>query len=136
MTEHDLRTTPKILIADDDRDSADVACLLLSTIGYRVARAYDGYTALALLKVTQPEVAILNYMMPGMTGLDVLREIRACGVKTKVILTSGCGPDAFAELTVRARRVGATKVMALPFLTHELITTIARCVPAKKPLRD
>jgi DNA-binding response OmpR family regulator len=135
VTEHDLRRTPKILVADGDRDAADVACLLLSTIGYRVARAYDGWTASALLKVTDPEVAVVNAALPGLGALDLLGEIREGGLRTKVVVASGAALDAFAELSVRARRAGAVKTIPLPFLTHELITTIARCVPAKKPLR-
>jgi CheY-like chemotaxis protein len=96
---------PLVLVADDMRDTADVYCLLLSSAGYRVSRAYDGLTALSLAKVTKPDAAVLNYRMPGLSGLQVLAELREAGVQTKVILTSGTCD--FNELAFRSSsRVG------------------------------
>src|ERR1700730_18318578 len=105
MDKRDFETTPRILVADDSRDVADIYCFLLRAVGYRVQRAYDGLTALSLAKVTKPDAAILNFSMPGMTGLQVLRELREAGVTTKVIITSGTA--AFNELAFRSIEEGA-----------------------------
>ena len=115
---------PRILVADDDRDVADVYCFLLHAAGYRVQRAYDGLTALSLAKVTRPHAAILNFSMPGLTGLQVLRELRESGVETKVIITSGTA--AFNELAFRAIEEGAHACLQQPCPPDRLLGMLAR----------
>ena len=124
MSDHNFKTPPRILVADDARDLADVYCLLLSTVGYRVQRAYDGLTALSLAKVTKPDAALLNFSMPGLTGLQVLRELRETGSRTKVIITSGT--STFDELVLRAVAEGAQACIQQPYPTDRLLGMIAR----------
>lgn len=113
MRKHNIRVTPPlILVADDERDMTDVCCLILTAAGYRVQRAYDGLTAAALAKAGKPDVAIINYQMPGMNGLGVLRELRAEGLQTQVIITSGT--DDFTGLTEKAIAAGAQAVVRQP----------------------
>jgi DNA-binding response OmpR family regulator len=121
---------PSILVADDDRDVADVYCFLLTAAGYRVSRAYDGLTALSLAKVTKPDAAILNFSMPGLTGLQVLRELRGAGVKTKVIITSGT--SAFNELAFRSIEEGAQACVQQPCPPERLLATVARSLGKKE----
>ncbi|MDB5296638.1 MAG: hypothetical protein JWO31_2621 [Phycisphaerales bacterium] len=68
-----------ILIVDDHPDSCDVLRRLLVLSGHRdVACVYSGEDALDYVRSShKPTVMVLDYMMPGMTGLDVLRELRA-----------------------------------------------------------
>lgn len=106
MRKHDFSVKPRILVADETRDLADVYGFLFTAAGYRVTRAYDGLTAAALAKVLKPEIAILNQDLPGLTGLTILRELRAAGAGTKVILTST--RDDFASLASRARSEGSS----------------------------
>jgi CheY-like chemotaxis protein len=115
---------PLVLVADDMRDTADVYCLLLSSAGYRVSRAYDGLTALSLAKVTKPDAAVLNYRMPGLSGLQVLAELREAGVQTKVILTSGTCD--FNELAFRAVEAGADGCVRQPCPADRLLGLVAR----------
>lgn len=124
MPKPNFETPARILVADDARDVADVYCFLLTAVGYRVSRAYDGLTALSLAKVTKPDVAILNFGMPGLTGLQVLRELRETGVKTKVIITSGT--SAFNELAFKAVELGAEACVQQPCPTDRLLRMIAR----------
>lgn len=112
MRKHNVRVTPLILVADDERDMADVCCVILTAAGYRVQRAYDGLTAAALAKAGKPDVAILNYQMPGMTGLGVLREMREAGLATQVIITSGT--DDFTGLADKAMAAGAQACVRQP----------------------
>jgi len=112
MRKHNLRVTPRILVADDERDMADVCCMLLGAAGYRVQRAYDGLTAAALAKATKPDLVILNYLMPGMTGIEVLREIRATGLSSPVIITSGVSD--FTALADLALKEGAQACVRQP----------------------
>ncbi len=124
MRKHNSRVTPLILVADDERDMTDVCCLILTSAGYRVQRAYDGLTAAALAKAGKPDVAIINYQMPGMDGLGVLRELREEGLQTQVIITSGT--DDFTGLTERALAAGAQAVVRQPGPAYWLL----RLVPA------
>jgi CheY-like chemotaxis protein len=133
MTNKNFENTPRILVADDSRDVADIYCFLLTAVGYRVQRAYDGLTALSLAKVTKPDAAILNFSMPGMTGLQVLRELREAGVKTKVIITSGTA--AFNELAFRSVEEGAEACVQQPCPTDRLLGMVARVLGHPHALR-
>src|SRR3712207_6491323 len=66
-----------ILIVDDHTDTCDALKLLLERRGHQVEAAHSGYGALALLRNRTPELIILDMMMPGMNGVDVLRALRA-----------------------------------------------------------
>lgn len=133
MENNDLRSRPRILVADDTRDTADVYCFLLSAAGYRVARAYDGLTAAALAKVTKPDIAILNQQMPGLTGLAVLKELRDAGSNVKVILTSGM--DDFAALAERALREGAEVCVRQPWPADRLLKMVSAVLDQPRSFR-
>ena len=60
----------RVLIADDDRAIRDALTRALGLEGYDVVQANDGNTALALIESAQPDVAILDVMMPNIDGLD------------------------------------------------------------------
>jgi CheY-like chemotaxis protein len=133
MENNDLRSKPRILVADDTRDTADVYCFLLSAAGYRVARAYDGLTALALAKVTKPDIAILNHQMPGLTGLAVLQELRETSAGVKVIITSGM--DDFASLAERALREGAEVCVRQPWPADRLLKMVSAVLDQPRSFR-
>ena len=66
----------RILIIDDQRDSADTMAMLLRMIGHEVRTAYDGPTGLDLARLQPPEVVLCDVSMPGMSGLEVARRLR------------------------------------------------------------
>ena len=66
----------RVLIVDDYRASADTMAMLVDVWGHDVRRAYDGTTGLALADEYQPDVLLLDISMPGMTGLEVARQVR------------------------------------------------------------
>lgn len=117
---------PRVLVADDTRDVADIYCFILSAVGYDVARAYDGVTALALAKATKPDALVLNYGMPTMSGLDVLRELNASGFRAKTIITSATA--AFPDLEAKAAAAGAYACLQLPCPPERLTKLLARAV--------
>ncbi|MFI5350725.1 MAG: response regulator [Elusimicrobiota bacterium] len=133
MEKNDFEAAPRILVADDSRDTADIYCFLLTAVGYRVQRAYDGLTALSLAKVVKPDAAILNFSMPGLTGLQVLRELREAGINTKVIITSGT--KAFNELAFRSVEEGAEACVQQPCPTDRLLGMVARVLGHPHTLR-
>jgi DNA-binding response OmpR family regulator len=79
-----------ILLVEDARDLAQVIARELTAAGYRVARADDGRAALDLYARERPDLVILDWMLPGLDGLDVLRQLRASAATPVLMLT----PDA------------------------------------------
>ncbi|PIR15563.1 MAG: hypothetical protein COV48_13645 [Elusimicrobia bacterium CG11_big_fil_rev_8_21_14_0_20_64_6] len=106
-----MKHRPRILVVDDNRDWADTFVEFLTLRGYRLACAYCGLTGLALAKVTKPDLVILNFLMPGMNGLDLLRELRADPETRdiKVIMTSDWGP-----IAREAPKAGAQGFVSIP----------------------
>lgn len=66
-----------VLIADDEVDLARLTRMRLDAAGIDAVECYDGSTALEILRESRPPVAILDWMMPGMDGLEVARLVRA-----------------------------------------------------------
>jgi DNA-binding response OmpR family regulator len=64
-------------VADDDRDILDLVVFKLDQAGFETVAVTDGVAALAAIEAEPPRLAILDIMMPGMSGLDVLRKVRA-----------------------------------------------------------
>jgi DNA-binding response OmpR family regulator len=67
---------PKILVVDDDPDILDAVALILESQGYEVVTARDGIEGLANLKAEQPDLMILDLMMPKMDGFAVCKELQ------------------------------------------------------------
>ncbi|HLB16768.1 MAG TPA: response regulator [Burkholderiales bacterium] len=71
------RRTRRVLVVDDNRDSAESLAALLGMLGHEVDQAYDGPAALATARTRFPDLVLLDIGMPGMSGHEVARQIRA-----------------------------------------------------------
>lgn len=69
--------TARVLVADDDEDLLDLACMQLEEAGYEVERARNGSEALRLTRESHPDLCVLDVHMPGLQGHEVLREMRS-----------------------------------------------------------
>jgi len=78
----------KVLIADDDRLARAMLTDLLSELGHAVVQAENGAEAVAACGREQPDVLILDFLMPRLSGLDALREIRRTQAVPAVLLTA------------------------------------------------
>jgi CheY-like chemotaxis protein len=84
----------RILVADDNKDTADSLQRVLELYGYDVRVAYDGAAALRLGAAFRPEVAVLDIGMPGANGYEVAREIRKQqGPQIKLVALTGWGQE-------------------------------------------
>jgi len=81
----------RVLVADDNRDGADIMALLLQQDGYEVSIAHSGPEALAVAAQNQPQIAILDIGMPGMSGYEVAQRIRAHGWGANMLLIALTG---------------------------------------------
>lgn len=84
-----------ILLVDDDVDTVNVFRSLLQARGYTVDAAHDGSTALSIAAARPPDAAVLNISMPGMTGLELCRRMRATpwGTNMTLVALSGWGRE-------------------------------------------
>ena len=72
----DRLITPRVLIADDERNQQQLLTYNLEKAGFSVIQANDGQKALDLAEETIPDIIILDWMMPNMSGIDVCRSLR------------------------------------------------------------
>ncbi|HEV8633444.1 MAG TPA: response regulator transcription factor [Chloroflexota bacterium] len=111
-----------VLVADDDQKITDMLRRTLSYEGYRVVTAADGRAALAAVEAERPDVVVLDWMMPGMSGLEVARRLAAEGGRSAPILML-TARDA-VEDRVEGLDSGAEDYLVKPFAPAELLARI------------
>ena len=107
----------RMLIAEDDRMTADTLAKRLRSEYYAVDVCYDGENALHYLLSADYDVAVLDIMMPGMDGIEVLMRLREAGKHTPVLLLTA--RDAVSD-RVRGLNAGADDYLVKPFAYEEL----------------
>ena len=75
-TDSGVTSSLRILVIDDNRDSADCLAMLLDALGHETATAYDGERALASVDSFSPDVILLDIGLPGMSGYEICRRLR------------------------------------------------------------
>ena len=111
----------RILVVDDDPKIASALMRLLSYEGYAVSTAADGAQALAEILRLNPDLVVLDIMMPEIDGLEVCRRMRAAGDETPVLMLTAKSsvPDRVAGLDT-----GADDYLVKPFAQEELLARI------------
>ena len=110
----------KILVADDDKEFLELLTLCLNKRGYRVLSASDGQRALELARRCQPDLIILDVLLPYIDGLEVCRILRAES-RVPIIIVSGLSTDA-DELA--GLNMGADDYVTKPFRLNELLARV------------
>ncbi|MGN6752209.1 MAG: response regulator transcription factor [Intrasporangium sp.] len=120
---HDSAAQPRILVADDDADIRDLVEFKLTQAGYDVRAVADGVSAWAAFEEEPPELVVLDVMMPGMSGIDVLRRIRESGsASVPVLLLSAKSRDSDVDTGFE---VGADDYVIKPFSPRELLHRVS-----------
>lgn len=112
--------TGKILIVDDDKNICELLRLYIEKEGFDAAIANDGETALDLFDSFQPDLTLLDIMLPGLDGWQVCREIRKKSSKPIIMLTAK--GEVFDK--VLGLELGADDYVVKPFETKEVIARI------------
>lgn len=115
----------RILVADDDESLRWVTQVQLQRAGYEVLAAENGQAALELLRDTAVDLVITDLKMPGMSGLDLLRQVRLESPETNVIVVTAYGT---VETAVEAMKAGAFDYITKPVNPEELKLTAARAL--------
>jgi DNA-binding response OmpR family regulator len=112
---------PRILIVDDEPEMVRGLADNLRFEGYQTIAAGDGTRGLSLAVSEAPDLILLDVMMPGMSGWDVCRQLRARGLDTPVIMLTARGAEVDR---VQGLELGADDYITKPFSVRELMARI------------
>jgi two-component system, OmpR family, response regulator CpxR len=110
-----------ILIVDDDRELSELVAELLSEEGFGVESAHDSAGGLARAQAGGHSLVVLDVMMPGMNGFEVLRRLRSSGSRTPVLMLTARGEDVDRIVGLE---IGADDYLPKPFNPRELVARI------------
>ncbi|BAZ28831.1 winged helix family two component transcriptional regulator [Cylindrospermum sp. NIES-4074] len=110
-----------ILLVEDEVKLARFVELELNYEGYQVSVAYDGLTALTAARELHPDLVILDWMLPGVSGLEICRRLRSTGDKVPIILLTA--KDEVGD-RVAGLDAGADDYVVKPFSVEELLARV------------
>ena len=124
---------PDLLVVDDEPEFRELLIRRFTQVGWRVQGAETGEDALDLLSRREFDVAVLDMMLPGMTGLDLLAKIKAGPTDCEVVMLTG---QATVETAVAAMKAGAYDYVVKPFPLQELETLIEKANERRKLAKE
>jgi DNA-binding response OmpR family regulator len=122
-----------ILVLEDNRDIRAFVQSALDAAGFTVIEALTGWQALREAESQPPDVLLLDWQLPDISGLDVLRALRAGGCKSPAILMSGYGSE---ELAMIALRLGVRDYLIKPFSAEQLLEAVKAALAETRLSRD
>ena len=117
-----------ILVVDDEAPIRQMMAAVFQAEGHRVRSAADGEAALLAVAESLPDVVILDLTLPGLSGAEVLRQLRTDGVNVAVIVVSAALHGASMAATA-----GADAYLAKPFDLDELVSEVMRLAGRRLP---
>jgi two-component system response regulator MprA len=120
---------PRVLIAEDDPDTLVILRVNLQAAGMEPMLAGDGYTALERIESESPDALLLDVLLPGIDGWQVLEQLHAKGDPVPVIVCSG--KDNIHDLQ-RARDLGAVAYLVKPFDIDRLVEVTSEAVGLRR----
>lgn len=109
----------RILVVEDEKKLNEMICDYLGAVGYTTASAYDGLSALRMIREKEPGFIILDIMLPGIEGTDMLRRVREVSPVPVIMLTARADEgDRLLGLELGADDY-MTKPFSLPFFAGE-----------------
>lgn len=123
----------RILVVEDNRTLADGLLAVLRSSGYAVDVVHDGVSALAALAAESFDLVVLDLSLPEMDGLEVLRELRATGNRSAVLVLTARGA---LDERIRGLDLGADDYMTKPFEVAELEARVRVLLRRQSGLRS
>lgn len=115
----------KLLLVDDEKGLCDLLKDLFKMRGFNVFIATNGQDALSLVKKEKPKIVFLDIQMPGMSGLEVLKEIKKIDKTIRVIMVTILDDE---KTRLQAKSSGADEFVTKPFVTDYLEEVVTKKV--------
>jgi len=119
-----------ILVIDDDENLRDTIGVMLEEAGYRALLAADGKTGFEQGMSLKPDLILVDLRLPGMSGVDICRQLRAAQVRTPIIFLSAVGEEVDKVVLLE---IGADDYVVKPFGTRELLARIRAVLRRSSP---
>lgn len=119
--QHIPTTNRRLLLIEDDHDLVDLLTMHLQSEGYHVTAAFDGQSGLQAFGEQPYALVVLDWMLPSLSGLDVLREIRVRDTRTPVLMLTARSEEADKVLGLE---LGCDDYMTKPFSVRELTARV------------
>jgi DNA-binding response OmpR family regulator len=119
-----------VLVIDDDDSLRDTIALLLEREGFRCVQASDGPTGLDRLLSLKPTLALVDLRLPGMSGVEVCKQVRAARIDTPLIVLSAINDEIDKVLLLE---IGADDYLVKPFGMRELLARIRAVLRRSAP---
>ena len=120
MSNDPFNIQPLVLLAEDESDLAQILLAYMERDGMRTVHASDGLCALQHFRHSRPDIALLDVSLPGLDGIDILKEIRSVGA-TPVIMVTAMADEVSKLLSLR---MGADDYIVKPFNPAEVVARI------------
>jgi DNA-binding response OmpR family regulator len=121
-----------VMLIEDEPNIAEALRFLLARDGWQVSTVADGAVAMAEVAAQTPDVLVLDLMLPGVSGLDLLRQLRAAAATAALpilmLTAKGQGRDREAAL-----QAGVTRFMTKPFANAEIVAALRALAPPDVP---
>jgi DNA-binding NtrC family response regulator len=124
---------PRLLVVDDDKQMFPLLMRIAEPLGFDVAYRSNGPEALASLTELKPDVAMVDLQMPKLSGIDVLKSVRATDPACQVVLMTG---NASIETAIEAVKAGALDYLSKPFDLERLRNLLAGIRQARDDRED
>lgn len=120
--------TRHVLLIEDEANIAEAIRFILARDGWRVSAIGDGAQAVAAVRALEPDLVILDLMLPGVSGLEILADLRAdpatAALPVLMLTAKGQARDRAA-----AEAAGVSRFMAKPFANAEIVAAASALVP-------
>ncbi|HAH14742.1 MAG TPA: response regulator [Chloroflexi bacterium] len=115
----------RVLVADDEPEIRRIIGIFLRRVGHEIVEADDGMSAMALMEELRPDAAVVDVVMPGMTGIELTRTIRSVPhlAPTPIIMLSA---RTLPHEVEEGMKLGANMYLSKPFSPSTLIAAVNR----------
>lgn len=117
-----------VLLVDDEKEFIKALAERLEVRDFNVETAFDGFDALAKIKQQDFDVVVLDVLMPGKDGIEILRDIKSLRPLVKVIMLTG---HATVETAIEGMKAGAYDYLMKPTETNDLVDKITKSYKIK-----
>ena len=123
----------KILVVEDDASVSELVQTVLEGDGYSVITSPSAEKAKQILQTEKPELAMIDIILPGQGGLDLILDLHASNPDLGIIITSGKIDMTITTFKVLAHQFGVISILPKPFTVEELLSTVKETLAGIAP---